>query len=134
MCGGWAASPECTLLLKEVNTRHRAGILPLPFLSVPEFSRGPHARDHFVSRPHGVGEKSIVDHRLIAVAPNWMPGSSGCVLDNCDLEALFQQLAQMGFDAHVRQHAAGDHLTDAALAQLENEVVGLRAAVRRCLR
>src|SRR6516162_7726069 len=23
MCGGGAASPECTLLLKEVNTRHR---------------------------------------------------------------------------------------------------------------
>ena len=33
----------------------------------------------------------------------------------------------MGFDAHVRQHAAEDHLTDAALAQLQNEVVGLRA-------
>ena len=105
------------------------------FLSVRSFLRGLHARDHFVGRPHSVGEKSVVDHRcLIAVAPHWMPGSSGCVLDNCDLEALFQQLAQMVFDAHVRQHAAEDHLTDAALAQLENEVVGLRAAVRYCLR
>src|SRR6516162_5755153 len=93
------------------------------FLSDLEFSRGLYARDHFVGRPHGVGEKSIVDHRgLIAVAPDRMPRSGGCVLDHCDLEALFEQLAQMGFDAHVRQHAAEDHL-----AQLQNEVVGLRA-------
>ena len=93
-----------------------------------ESSRGLHARDDFIGRPHGVGEKSVVDHRgLIAVAPDWMPRSGGCVLDYCDLEALFQQLAQMGFDTHVCQHAAEDHLTDAAFAQLQNEVVGLRA-------
>ena len=60
------------------------------FLSVPEFSRGLHARDHFIGRPHGVGEKSVVNYRgLIAVAPDWMPRSGGCVLDYCDLEALF---------------------------------------------
>ena len=64
------------------------------FLSDLDFSRGLHAGDHFIGRPHGVGEKSVVDHRgLIAVAPDWMPRSGGCVLDYCDLEALFQQLA-----------------------------------------
>jgi hypothetical protein len=30
----------------------------------------------------------------------------------------FEQLAQMGFDAHIRQHAAEDNLADAPLAEL----------------
>ena len=75
-----------------------------------------------------MGQKPIVDHRrLIAVAPFGVPRSGSCVLDHRDLEALLEQLAQMGFEAHVRQHAAEDDLADASLAQLQNQIVRLRS-------
>src|SRR5258708_2224568 len=46
-------------------------------------SRSLHAPDRFFGRPHGMGEKSKVDHRrLVTVAPNWMPRAGGRVLDN----------------------------------------------------
>src|SRR5262249_17994709 len=41
-----------------------------------------HAIDHLIGRPHRMGEKLVVDDRcLIAVAPNRMPRSGGCVPD-----------------------------------------------------
>src|SRR5216683_552246 len=73
-------------------------------------------------------EKLVVDHRrLIAVTPYRMPRSSGCVLDNRNLEAFFEKVAQMGLNAHVCQHAAEEDLTHPPFAQLQDEIVGLRA-------
>src|SRR5215469_18824678 len=74
-----------------------------------------------------MGEKLIVDDRcLIAVAPNRMPRPGGCVLDHRNLETLLDKLAQMRLYAHIRQHAAEDDLVDPALAELQNQIVGLR--------
>ena len=74
-----------------------------------------------------MGEKSIVDHRrLIAVAPFGMAGAGGRVLDDGDFESALEKLAQMRFDAHVRQHAAEDDLADPPLGQLQDQIVGLR--------
>jgi len=73
-----------------------------------------------------MGEKAIIDdRRLIAVAPHRMPWPGGGVLDHGDLEALLEQVAQVGLDADVRQHAAEDDLADPPLAQLQREIVGL---------
>ena len=64
-------------------------------------------------------EKLVIDHRrLIAVTPYGMPRSGSRVLDHCDLEALFEKLAQMGFYAYVRHHAPKDDFTDPSFAQL----------------
>src|SRR5262249_6805969 len=43
-----------------------------------------------------------------------------------DLETLLEQVAQMRFDTDVGQHPPENDLADAALAQLQHEVVGLR--------
>jgi hypothetical protein len=40
---------------------------------------------------------------------------------------LLDEFAQMGLDPHVRQHAAENYLAYAAFAQLEDQVIGLRA-------
>src|SRR6516225_6475084 len=75
-----------------------------------------------------MGEKPVVDDRgLITVAPDRMPRPGGCILDHRNLEALLDKLAQMRLDAHVRQHAAEDDPIDPALAQLQDQIVGLRA-------
>src|SRR5262245_27967080 len=55
-----------------------------------------------------------------------MPGGCGRVLRNHSFESLFQQIAQVRFDTHVRQHSAEDDLADAALAEMQHEVVHLR--------
>src|SRR5262249_36455599 len=76
---------------------------------------------------HRMCEKTIVDHRrLVTVTPDRMPGSGRRVLDDGNLEALLEELAQMRLDAHIRQHAAENDPADPALAQLQDEIVGLR--------
>src|SRR5262249_34697922 len=76
--------------------------------------------------PHTVGEKSVVDHRrLITVTPFRMTRSGGGVLDDSNLETLLEKLAQMGFDADIGQHAAKYDLANPALAELQDQVVGL---------
>jgi hypothetical protein len=54
-----------------------------------------------------------------------MPRSRCRVLHNSHLETALQKLAQMGLDAHVRQHAAQNDFADSALAQLQDEIIGL---------
>ena len=72
-------------------------------------------------------KKPEVDERCrVAVAPFGMPRGSCRIPCNDDFESLLQQIAQVSFDTHVRQHPAEDDLADAALAQLQDEVVGLR--------
>ena len=66
-------------------------------------------------------EKLIIDHRrLIAVTPYRMPRSGSRVLYDRNFEALFEKLAQMGFDAYVRQHAAKDDFADPPFSQLQH--------------
>src|SRR5580704_5449836 len=48
---------------------------------------------------------------------------SCCVLDDSNLKPLFDQFAQMRFDAHIGEHSAKDYFTDSTLAQLKYEVV-----------
>jgi hypothetical protein len=70
-----------------------------------------HAIDRFIGRQDSMCEKLVIDHRcLVAVAPYRMPRSGGCVLDHSNLEALLDKVAQMGLDAHIRQHATEDGL------------------------
>jgi hypothetical protein len=78
-------------------------------------SRLVHASDRFIGRQHCMREKSVVDDRgLIAVAPYRMARPSRCVFDYGNLEALLEKLAQMGLDAHIRQHATEDDLSGGA--------------------
>src|SRR5215467_5951077 len=87
----------------------------------------PHVVDRFVGRPHGMRKESVVDDRcLVAVAPLGMPRSCRCVLDHGHLKATLEKFAQMGFYAHVRQHAAQNDPSDSTLAQLQDKIVGLR--------
>src|SRR5258708_5590107 len=72
-------------------------------------------------------QETVADHcRLIPVAPDRVPRPGGRVLDHGHFESLFQEIAQMGFDAYIRQHAAEDDLAEFALAQLQDQIVGLR--------
>src|SRR5262245_23275917 len=90
-------------------------------------SRLAHATDRFIGRQNCMRKKSVVDNRgLIAVAPYRMARPSRCVFDYGNLEALLEKLAQMGLDAHIRQHATEDDLVHPSLAQLQNQIIGLR--------
>src|SRR5271166_2860006 len=78
-----------------------------------------HRLDDFVGRPHRMREKSIVDERRrITIAPFGMLGPRSRVFRYCYFESLFQQFAQVRFDAHVGEHAAKNDLADLALAKL----------------
>jgi hypothetical protein len=48
------------------------------------------------------------------------------VLCNGNFETLLEQITQVRFGTHVRQHTAENDFADAAFAQLQNEVIGLR--------
>ena len=71
-------------------------------------------------------EKAKIYHcRLITVAPLRVPWPGGRILHHDNLEALLEQLAQMGLHANIGQHAAEDNLVDPPLAKLQNQIVGL---------
>ena len=73
-------------------------------------------------------EKRIVNHRgLVAIAPNRVAGSRGRIGDNENFKSLLEQVAQMGFYAHIGEHATEHDLAHVAFAQLEYEIVCLRA-------
>jgi hypothetical protein len=68
---------------------------------------GMHTLDHFIGRQDSMGKELVVDHRrLIALPPNRMPRSRGCVLYDRDFKTLFEKVAQMRLDANVCQHAS----------------------------
>ena len=88
----------------------------------------PQSHHNLVCRQNRVCEKRKVDERRrIAVAPFGVSRAGGRVLRDGDLETLLEQIAQVRFDTHVCQHPAEDDLADAALAQLQDEVVCLRS-------
>jgi hypothetical protein len=55
-----------------------------------------------------------------------MPRGSRRVLGDDDFESLLEQIAQVSFDTHVRQHPAEDDFADTAFAQLQDEIISLR--------
>jgi hypothetical protein len=74
-----------------------------------------------------VREKPVVDQGcLIAVAPFGVPGTCDRILYNGNLEALLEELPQMGFDAHIRQHPAQNNPRYRPLTELQAQVVRLR--------
>src|SRR6267143_7329207 len=75
-----------------------------------------------------MGEISIIDHRrLISIAPLRVPWPSRRVFDNRYLEPDFQELSQMGLDAHVCEDSTEDDLADTLLAKLQHHIIGLRS-------
>src|SRR5689334_449941 len=74
-----------------------------------------HSFHHVVRCQHRVCEKREVnERRRVTVAPLGMPWGSRRVLRNSDLETLLQQIAQVRFDADVRQHPTKNDIADAA--------------------
>ena len=87
-----------------------------------------HGLNGVVGRQDCIRQKTIVDdRRLVAVAQLGVPGSRRRVLDHGDLENLLEQLPQVALDTEVGQYPGQDDLVDATLAELKDEVVGLRA-------
>src|SRR4051794_3387998 len=87
----------------------------------------PHRAHRFVGGQHRVGDEVVVDDRgLVTVAEPGMPGPGRRVLHHGDLEALLDQLSQVALHAEIGEHPGQDDLLDAALAELQDEVVGLR--------
>jgi len=78
------------------------------------------------SRPDGIGDEPEVDERRQVAIAVWNDRRGGRVSDHRDLEALLEQVPQMGLDAKVGGHAREDDLVDAVLAELQRKVVLLR--------
>jgi hypothetical protein len=64
--------------------------------------------------------------RRVTVAHPGYPGDGCRVFHYGNFETLLEEITQVRFDTHVRQHSAENDFVDAAFAQLENEVIGLR--------
>nr|GFD50578.1 hypothetical protein [Tanacetum cinerariifolium] len=88
---------------------------------------------HLLGRPQRTGDEPVVDQRgMVTIAFGYLRGG-GRITYHSDFEALLDQIAQVRFDAQVGGHAGKNHLRHAFLAQLQGQVVGLRAVhfVRR---
>ena len=73
--------------------------------------------------PDVVGDHAVVHERgLVAVVAGQFRGGGGIGGDH-HVEALFQQFAHVGFHAEVGGHSGDDHLVDACLAELQDEIV-----------
>src|SRR5262249_21522620 len=68
----------------------------------------------------------IDERRGVSVAPLGVPRARRGIPRDGDLETMLEQVAQVRFDADVGQHPPENDLPDATLAQLQDEVVGLR--------
>src|SRR5262249_20058458 len=74
-----------------------------------------------------MGKKLEIDERrCVAVTPLGVPRGCRCIPCDDDFKTLFEQIPQVRFHAHVRQHPAENDFANAALAELQDEVVGLR--------
>jgi hypothetical protein len=83
--------------------------------------------DGLVCGHDGAGDHAEVEQcRLIEVAARELGPGRG-VLDDGDLEPLLGELPEVCLDAEVGRHAGQDDLVDAALAELEGQVVGFGA-------
>ena len=87
-----------------------------------------HSIDDFLGGHNSVGEERVIDQRcLIAVSPGGVPGAGRSVGHDGDPESVFEQVPEMGFHAHVCEHASQNHLGNAALSQLQDEIIALWA-------
>src|SRR5215471_18239311 len=68
--------------------------------------------------------KPKVNERRLYTVTFFIHRSADCIADHCDLEALFEQIAEMCLDAQVSGGACHDYLFDPPLAQLQKHVVG----------
>src|SRR5262245_29512935 len=72
-------------------------------------------------------ESDVYECRRVPVAPLLVSGARGGVRYDHALKPVLQQVAQVRLHTDVGQHASENDLADAAFAQLQDEVVGLRS-------
>ena len=70
-------------------------------------------------------EKREVDERSLSRSPTQDVAAPPSRPLRPHFEALLEQIAEVRFDTHVRQHPAENDFADTALAQLQDEIVGL---------
>jgi hypothetical protein len=74
-----------------------------------------HRFHHVVRCQHRVCEKREVDERCrVTVAPLGMARGGSRILYNGNFETLLEQITQVRFDTHVRQHTAENDFAHAA--------------------
>ena len=64
---------------------------------------------------------------MVTVAAGWVSGAGGGVTNDSDLETVLEQVPQVRFHAHIRQHATQNDFGDCAFAELQYEIIGLGA-------
>ena len=71
-------------------------------------------------------EEPVIDQgSLITVAPFRVARTCYRIMNYGDLKTLFQQLAQVGFDAHICQHTAQDYPRYPPLSKLQDQIIRL---------
>ena len=94
----------------------------------PIFGRSRHGIHGLAGRKNRIGQISEVDERrLIAIAQLGMACAGRRILHHCDLETMLEQFAHASLDTEVRRHPRQDDLAYLALAELQDNVVVLRA-------
>src|SRR5262245_51982394 len=83
-------------------------------------------RYRFVRGPKGVGQEPEVDQRRLNAVAFLVRRAADGVPHHRYLEAMFEQVTQVGLDADVPGGARQDDLLDAPLAELQHQVVGGR--------
>lgn len=82
--------------------------------------------DDLIGCPEPIGQEEKVDQCGSLAVSFGNFGGADCVPYVCCFESMLEQVAKMGFYAHVGKHTGKDHLTDALLAKLQDEIVRLR--------
>src|SRR3954453_14683869 len=80
----------------------------------------------FVRGPEGVGQEPEVDQRRLNAVALLVRRAADGVPHHRYLEAVFEQVTEMGLDAEVSGRPGHDYLLDASLAELQHQVVGRR--------
>lgn len=75
-------------------------------------------RHRFVRGPESVGQEPEIDQRRLNAVAFLVRGATDGVSHHCHLEAVFEQITQMGLDADVPGGAGHDDLLDTPLTEL----------------
>ena len=84
-------------------------------------------RDRLFGHPDRVGEEAVVRQSREVPVAGRDPWRRRRVANDHNLEALLQKMTQVRLDAEVCGHPSQHDLRDAALSQLQRQVVALRA-------
>jgi hypothetical protein len=84
-------------------------------------------RDYLFGHPDGVAEEAVVRQGCKVPVAGGEPWPGRRIPNDYNLEALLQKMPQVGLHAAVRGHPGEDDLRDAALPQLQRQIVALRA-------